>query len=68
MWDNSITEYTIVYINGITGIINAPNDVMYVKIEKFQMYLDDDFYKFIDNYKFCMILLIWFLQFTRMIY
>ena len=51
MWDNSITEYTIVYINGITGIINAPNDVMYVKIEKFQMYLDDDFYKFIDNYE-----------------
>ena len=51
MWDNCITEYTIVYINGITGIINAPNDVMYVKIEKFQMYLDDDFYKFIDNYE-----------------
>ena len=51
MWDNSITEYTIVYINGITGIINAPNDVMYVKIEKFQMYLDDDFYKLIDNYE-----------------
>ena len=51
MWDNSITEYTIVYINGITGIINDPNDVMYVKIEKFQMYLDDDFYKFIDNYE-----------------
>ena len=51
MWDNSITEYTIVYINGITGIINAPNDVMYVKIEKFQMYLDDDFYKFIDNHE-----------------
>jgi len=51
LWDNSITEYTIVYINGITGIINAPNDVMYVKIEKFQMYLDDDFYKFIDNYE-----------------
>ena len=24
---------------------------MYVKIEKFQMYLDDDFYKFIDNYE-----------------
>ena len=38
-------------MNGITGIINAPNDVMYVKIEKFQMYLDDDFYKFIDNYE-----------------
>ena len=51
MWDNSITEYTIVYINGITGIINAPNDVMYVKIEKFLMYLDDDFYKFIDNHE-----------------
>ena len=48
MWDNSITEYTIVYINGITGIINVPNICKNWKISDV---FNDDFSKFIDKYE-----------------
>ena len=49
--DNNKTEYPIKYINDITGTINIPNDIKFVKIQKFQLYFDKDFAEFKEKYE-----------------
>ena len=49
--DNNKTEYPIKYINDITGTINIPNDIKFVKIQKFQLFFDEDFDKFNEKYE-----------------
>lgn len=48
---NNKTIYPINYINDITGTINIPNDIKYVKIEKLQVYLDKNVYNFLNKYE-----------------
>ena len=50
--DDNIIEYPIKYINDITGTINIPKYVKYVKIEKLQIYVDENFFNFIKQYQF----------------
>lgn len=49
--DNNKTEYPIKYINDITGTINIPNDIKFVKIQEFQLYFDKDFAEFKEKYE-----------------
>ena len=44
-------EYPIKYISDITGEINIPKDIEYVKIGRIQYYFEEDFLTFTKQYK-----------------
>ena len=46
-----VIEYPIKYISDITGEINIPKDVEYVKIGRIQYYFEEDFLTFTKQYK-----------------
>ena len=46
----NVIEYPIKYITDITGTINIPKEIKYVKIETMHMYFDKDFFKFKESY------------------
>lgn len=44
-------DYPIKYISDITGEVNVPNNIQYVRIGRIQYYFDEDFLTFTKQYK-----------------